>query len=102
MPALDLLTAVHVEAIELVTVRLPMAVPLRTAAGLRRERDVLLVRVRATEADGWAECVAEPEPSYSPEFTDAARLVLRDHLVPRAWGGPMGDAVAMAPWIPCG
>ena len=66
-----------------------VTVPMRlaVAAAQRRgrpdaSRDVLLVHVRAAEADGWAECAVEPEPTYSPEFTDAALLVLRDHLLP--------------------
>lgn len=95
MPALEPLPAVRVEAIELVTVPMRLAVPLRTAAGRQAERDVLLVHVLAAEAEGWAECVAEPEPTYSSEFTDAAVVVLRDHLLPRAWAGPTGDALAL-------
>lgn len=99
MPTLEPLPAVRVEAIELVTVPMRLTVPLRTAAGRRAERDVLLVHVRAAEAEGWAECVAEPEPTYSPEFTDAAVVVLRDHLLPRAWAGPTGDALALGPHL---
>ena len=87
----------HVEAVELVRVPMRLSAPLRSAAGTRAERDVLLVHVRATEADGWAECVAEPAPTYSPEFADAALVVLRDHLLPRAAAGPLGDAVALGP-----
>ncbi|MEO7573334.1 MAG: o-succinylbenzoate synthase [Acidimicrobiales bacterium] len=95
MPALEPLPAVRVEAVELVTVPMRLSTPLRTAAGLRDQRDVLLVHVRAAEAEGWAECVAEPEPTYSPEFTAAAAIVLHDHLIPRAWAGPMGDGLAL-------
>lgn len=95
MPALEPLPAVRVEAIELVRVPMRLAVPFRTATGIRAARDVLLVHVRAAEAEGWAECVAEPEPTYSSEFTGAAVVVLRDHLVPRAWAGPTGDALAL-------
>ena len=76
-----------------------LATPLRTASGVRIERDVLLVHVRAREAEGWAECVAEPEPTYSSEFTDAAVTVLVDHLLPRAAAGPLGDAVALGPHL---
>ena len=57
----------------------------------------MLVHVRADEAEGWAECAVEPEPTYAAEFTDAAVLALRDHLVPRALAGPVGDAVALGP-----
>lgn len=95
MTPLEPLPPVTVEAIELVTVRLPLATPLTSAAGERAERPVLLVHVVAQEAEGWAECVAEGRPTYAPEFVDGARLVLRDHLVPRAWAGPTGDALAL-------
>jgi O-succinylbenzoate synthase len=39
--------------------------------------------------------VAEGAPTYSPEFVDAAVLTLADHLLPRAWVGPTGDALAL-------
>lgn len=99
VPPLDPLPPVAVEAVELVRVRLPLLRPLRTAAGTRSHRDVLLVHLVAAEAEGWAECVAEPDPTYAPEFTAAAELVLRDHLLPRAWAGPTGDAVALGPHL---
>jgi O-succinylbenzoate synthase len=94
---LEPLPPVTVEEIELVTVRLPLATPLTSAAGERRERPVLLVHVVAREAEGWAECVAEASPTYVPEFLDGASLVARDHLIPRAWAGPTGDALALGP-----
>jgi O-succinylbenzoate synthase len=96
---LEPLAAVEVDAVELVTVRLPLAIPLQSAASHRSERTVLLVHVIAKEADGWAECVAEVEPTYAPEFVDAAVLVLRHHLLPRAWAGPIGDAQALGPHL---
>ncbi len=77
------LEPIMLEAVELVTVRLPLLRPVRTARGERHHRDVLLVHVIAADSEGWAECVAEPEPTYSPEFTAGAAVVLRDHLLPR-------------------
>lgn len=97
MTPLEPLPPVAVHAIELVTVRLPLAVALRSAASHRSERSVLLVHVVAREAEGWAECVAEIEPTYAPEYVDGARHVLRHHLLPRAWAGPTGDALALGP-----
>jgi O-succinylbenzoate synthase len=96
---LEPLPPVRVEVVELVTLRLPLVTPLRSANSHRRERTVLLVHVVAGEAEGWAECVAEAEPTYAPEFVAAAALVLRAHLLPRAWAGPMGDAAALAPHL---
>jgi len=96
---LEPLPPVTVEAVELVTARLQLTTPLRSAAGRRTERTVLLVRVRAVEAEGWAECVAEVEPTYGPEFVEGAALVLHHHLLPRAWAGPTGDALALGPHV---
>jgi O-succinylbenzoate synthase len=99
LPPLEALPPVRVEEIELLRLRLPLAVPLRGATGDRRERTVLLVHVRAAEAEGWAECAVEAAPTYSPEFLAATELVLGQHLVPRALAGPTGDALALGPHL---
>lgn len=99
MHPLDPLPPVVVEAVELVTVRLPLVTPLRSAASTRVQRTVLLVHVVGADAEGWAECVAEVEPTYVPEYVDGVSLVLRHHLLPRAWAGPMGDALALGPCL---
>jgi o-succinylbenzoate synthase len=73
---------VHVQAVELVRVRLPLVRPFRTSFGVQHERDALLVRVTADDVDGWGECVTTAAPVYSPEYTDGAAHVLENHLVP--------------------
>ncbi|MGE3619370.1 MAG: o-succinylbenzoate synthase [Acidimicrobiia bacterium] len=83
MPALEPLPPVDLRHVELVTARLALARPVATSRGVRSGRDVLLVHVVADQAEGWAECVAEPEPTYGPEFAAGAALVLADHLIPR-------------------
>ncbi|HEX8804516.1 MAG TPA: o-succinylbenzoate synthase [Acidimicrobiales bacterium] len=84
---------VALEGVELLRVRLVLAEPFRTAHGTRTERDVALVRALATDGpDGWGECVAEPEPTYWPEYTAGALHVLEHHLVPRLLAGrPLED-----------
>ena len=99
VPSLDPLPPVHVEAIEVLRVPMRLQTPLRAATGTRAHRDVLLVHVRAAEADGWAECAVEAEPTYGPEFTEGAIAVLAHHLLPRAAAGPTGDAVALRPHL---
>jgi o-succinylbenzoate synthase len=76
------LPPVHVEAVELVRVSLPLVTPFRTSFGRQTERDALLVHVRSETADGWGECVTPAAPVYSEEWTDGAALALRQHLVP--------------------
>jgi O-succinylbenzoate synthase len=77
------LGGIHLERVELRRVRMPLVRPFRTSFGTEHVRDVLLVKVETTEAEGWAECATEPEPLYSAEYTDAAEHVLEHHLVPR-------------------
>lgn len=95
MTPLEPLPPVQVDLVELLRLRLPMTTPLRSAASTRSERTVLLVHVVADGSEGWAECVAEVEPTYSPEYVGGAVDVLRHHLLPSAWSGPIGDAVAL-------
>jgi O-succinylbenzoate synthase len=74
--------------VELRVVRMTLARPFASARGTRRRRDVVLVRVIVADGpDGWGECVAEPEPTYWPEYTEGALHVLEHHLVPRLLAG---------------
>jgi O-succinylbenzoate synthase len=69
------------------------------------ERDILLVRVDLADADGapsdtvegWGECVALSEPSYSPEYVDGAQHVIVHHLLPRLMAAGPIEAADVAP-----
>ncbi len=63
--------------------RLPLATPFRRASGTEHHRDVLLVEVVGDETFGWGECVAEAEPTYSPEYVESAAHVIEKFLLPR-------------------
>ena len=79
---------VALEGVELRLVRLHLAEPFTTALGTRRRRDVVIVRALVDDGpDGWGECVAEPEPTYWPEYSVGALDVLEHHLVPRLLDG---------------
>src|SRR5262245_57850913 len=71
--------------VELRRIRLPLVRVFRTANDTTITKEALLVRVRTDDSEGWGECGAQTSPAYLPETIDAARLVLRDHLVPRAF-----------------
>src|SRR2546423_13027145 len=43
-------------------------------------RRILLVEVNMDGVTGWGECVAGETPAYSPETTDTAWHILRDHI----------------------
>lgn len=78
------------EHVELRRIGLPLVTPFRTSFGEQTARDILLVRVElraddGTISEGWGECVALSEPSYSPEYVDGAQHVITHHLLPRVW-----------------
>jgi len=47
------------------------------------ERDILLLHALADGHEGWGECVAGEEPTYSSEYVEGAQAVLISHLIPR-------------------
>lgn len=91
----------RVEAVELRRLRLPLRSPFRAAHGTERAKEVVLVRVVAAGAEGWGECAALAEPTYTSEYVAGAHQVLRDHLIPRLLaagdlgGGDVAGALSM-------
>ncbi len=72
---------------ELREIRLPLVAPFQTSFGVQTSRRILLVRAEVTDGgdvvEGWGECVAGDEPTYSAEYVDGAALVMRSVLIPR-------------------
>ncbi len=73
----------RIDQVELRVVGLPLATPFVAAHGTVTTRTAVVVHVTGPDGEGWGECAALPEPTYSAEYTDEALLTLRDHLVPR-------------------
>ena len=73
----------HVEAIELRVIALPMVSPFVASHGTVSTRTAVIVRVLGAEDEGWGECAALPEPSYTAEYVDGAYLALQELLLPR-------------------
>ncbi len=71
------------EAVELRRIRISLVAPFETSFGVQSERDLLILKAITSEGEGWGECVAGEEPTYSSEYVDAAQHVLANHLVPR-------------------
>jgi O-succinylbenzoate synthase len=88
MVSLGLQMQVGLDGVELRVIRLPLVAPFRAGHATRSYREVVIVRALVADGpDGWAECVAEIEPTYWPEYTAGALHVLQHHLVPRALAG---------------
>ncbi|MCW2876112.1 MAG: mandelate racemase/muconate lactonizing protein [Sphaerisporangium sp.] len=84
-----------ITGVELRRIAMPLVAPFRTSFGTETERDVLLVRVVTSEAEGWGECVAMSEPLYSSEYVDGAAEVMRRFLIPALTALPRVDAYAV-------
>jgi O-succinylbenzoate synthase len=73
--------------VELREIRLPLVSPFQTSFGVQTSRRILLVGAEVERdgvvTQGWGECVAGDEPTYSSEYVDGAALVMTDVLVPR-------------------
>jgi O-succinylbenzoate synthase len=90
------------QQVELRRIAMPLVAPFRTSFGSQTARDILIVRfeVRAddgTTAEGWGECVALSDPSYSPEYVEGAQHVIVDHLLPRLFAAGPIEADDVAP-----
>ncbi len=77
----------RIETIEIIRVRMPLVSPFRTSFGTQTEREMLLLRIRTPEAEGWGECVAMSDPVYSSEYVDAVEDVLRKFFIPALLDG---------------
>lgn len=72
------------------------------SSGGSQDRRVLLLRLEGDGLEGWSECVASSDPSYSYETTDTAWHLLTDFILPSIVGreadGPE-DVLAPVSWI---
>ncbi|PWT90652.1 MAG: o-succinylbenzoate synthase [Proteobacteria bacterium] len=59
-----------------------LVTPFETSVERTDVRRVVLIEAAVDGSVGWGECVAGEVPSYSPETTDTAWHILRDHLWP--------------------
>jgi O-succinylbenzoate synthase len=80
----------RLERVELRRLRLPLRMPFETSFGRTTEKQFLLVSASADGVSGHAECVADVDPFYLPETNATVLHVLRDFLVPLAFGLEIG------------
>lgn len=85
-------SVVRLEAVELRVLHLPLVSPFTTSFGTETVREVIVVRVRTSDGDGWGEIVTQQAPLYSSEYTHGAWDVARRFLVPA-----LLDAHVLAP-----
>lgn len=67
-------------------IRLPLAQPFESSAGVVAERHVLLLTLQGEGLEGWSECVAPDTPHYTYETSWTAWHVLNELVLPSAIG----------------
>jgi O-succinylbenzoate synthase len=70
------------ESIDLILVKLPFVKPFSTSSFTWLCKEALLLKINSAGVTGWGECVADPDPFYSPETTISARYIIKDFLLP--------------------
>lgn len=91
-----------IERAELRELNLALRERFEISSGASQDRRITLLRLTVDGIDGWSECVASEDPSYSYETTDTAWHILGKFILPRIVGttfsGP-GDVMSPVPWV---
>src|SRR6267154_467011 len=82
----------RIRGITLRELRMKLIAPFETSTMRTDERRIVLVEADVDGVTGWAECVAGETPGYSPETTETAWHILRDHLWPLVQGKEFSEA----------
>lgn len=77
-------------------VALPMVEPFVAAHGTVDRRTLVLVRLVGPDGEGWGECAALPEPTYTSEYVDGAFTAITEVLAPRLLSRDRVTAVDLA------
>jgi O-succinylbenzoate synthase len=77
---------VKLDQVEVRKISLPLKIAFETSVARMTTKEFLLVSVSADGMTGHAECVADADPFYLPETNTTVLHVLRDFLVPVAFG----------------
>ncbi len=74
----------RIDRLTLREIRMPLREPFAISSGMVHERRICLLQLRHVDGIvGWAECVADEMPNYSPETIDTAWHAIKEWLAPR-------------------
>jgi o-succinylbenzoate synthase len=79
--------------------RMQLITPFETSFGICDVRRILLVEANVDGVSGWGECVAGENPGYSPETTETAWHILRDHVWALAKDKDLASAAQLWPLL---
>jgi hypothetical protein len=82
---------VKIERAVLREIPLQLVQPFQSSAGVIGQRRVVLLTLEADGLEGWSECVALAQPTYTYETTDTAWQILTEILLPVVVGTDCSD-----------
>jgi O-succinylbenzoate synthase len=82
----------HIEAITLREIHMPLVHFFETSFGRTYSRRILLVTVHSEGAEGWGESVVGEDPYYSSEWIESAWPTLKEYLIPALVGKKLNSA----------
>jgi O-succinylbenzoate synthase len=80
------------DSLTLTHLRMPLIAPFETSFGRIKNRDCILITLRAEGMIGYGECVADRDPGYSYETAGTAWHILKDFIAPRILHTDVQDA----------
>ena len=78
--------ALRIDKVTLYHVELPLKAPFATSFGTVEARCTLLIKLESQGLVGWGSAAHLPAPVYVPEFLEAGKRLLADHILPRVVG----------------
>ncbi len=88
-----------IEQVDLYHISMPLVSDFTTSFGSQRQRDCIIVALRADGLTGWGECVATNDPGYSYETVQTAWHIMTDFLIPAMLGQDLGEAEDLVGWF---
>ncbi|MCU1340092.1 MAG: O-succinylbenzoate synthase [Bryobacterales bacterium] len=88
--------AIQIERIILREIAMPLVHFFETSFGRTVQRRIILVEVISQGVSGWGEVTCGENPFYNEEWTDAARMIVRDYVAPRVLRVPFESAAEVA------
>jgi O-succinylbenzoate synthase len=80
-----------IEEIILRHIRMPLRSPFQTSRWIERDRECVIVQLRAEGLTGWGECVATQNCGYSYETTKTNWHILEDFVLPAVFASDLPD-----------
>jgi len=93
-----------IDKLELILVDIPQRSSFRSAIGIRKSRQAILLRwTDQDRRQGFGECSCRPDPYYSSEFLEGVTLVIKKFLFPiacrsKTYGGLVANMQQVRGW----